>query len=355
MRAESKNVCRDSAIFVSILSKNMRNILFVGFLLLLAGVVPAQTGDAVYNFLRYPSSARANALGGHTVSLVERDPSLIFHNPALLGAEMDGMVNLNYMNYISDINVGSALFTKAVKEKAAWGVGAAFFSNGSFKGMSADNLPTGDFSAKDISMNGFFSYDLSDKWRGGIALKFLYSHYDIYSSLGLCVDAGLSYYNSEKEFSFGFAFKNIGAQLKPYYEERQKLPWDIQLGITKRMTHAPIRFSLMAMYLNRWKFDYVDEVDKEAYEEDKFFKSLVKHFVIGVDYVPSENFWLGVGWNPKTMWDMKLRGGNVLAGFSGGAGVKIKMFDVGVSVAKYHPSALSLLMSVSVTLADFKP
>ena len=52
------------------------------------------------------------------MSLIERDPSLIFHNPALLGAEMDKMVNLNYLNYISDINVGSALFTKAYKEKA---------------------------------------------------------------------------------------------------------------------------------------------------------------------------------------------------------------------------------------------
>lgn len=38
-------------------------------------------------------------------------------------------------------------------------------------------------------------------------MKFLYSNYDIYTSLGLAVDAGLSYYNSEKEFSFGFVFK----------------------------------------------------------------------------------------------------------------------------------------------------
>ena len=98
------------------------------------------------------------------MSLVERDPSLIFHNPALLGAEMDQMVNLNYLNYISDINVGSALFTKAYKEKGAWGVGASFFSQGKIRGMSEEGLPTGDFTAKDISVNGFFSYDLSERW-----------------------------------------------------------------------------------------------------------------------------------------------------------------------------------------------
>ena len=100
--------------------RNMRNILFIFFFSFLLRAVVAQTGDTGYTFLRYPSSARANAMGGNTMSLVERDPSLIFHNPALLGAEMDQMVNLNYLNYISDINVGSALFTKAYKEKGAW-------------------------------------------------------------------------------------------------------------------------------------------------------------------------------------------------------------------------------------------
>lgn len=330
----------------------MKNILIVLFFSFIIQAVAAQSGDQVFTFLRYPASTRVNAMGGNNVSLVERDPSLIFHNPALLGAEMDGMVNLNYMNYIADVNVGSALFTKALKERMAWGIGVTYFSNGKIKGMNAEQVATGDFSAKDINVGGYFSYDLSEKWRGGASLKFLYSNIDVYTSFGLAVDAGLSYYDSERDFSFGFAFKNIGAQLKPYEDDRQKMPWDIQMGITKRLAHAPIRLSVTAMYLNKWKFDYVDNTDKE-YKGDKFFQAFIKHLVIGVDYVPSDNFWLGIGYNPKTTLDMKLQGGNALSGFSGGAGVKIKMFDVGVSVAKYHPSALSFMIGVSTTLSDF--
>lgn len=333
----------------------MRNKRFIYFFLLLALSVSAQDGKDVFDFLRLPTSTRASAMGGHTVSLVERDPSLIFHNPALLGGEMDGMMNLNYMNYISDINVGSAVFTKALNEKSAWGVGASFMSYGTIKETTSENQVVGDISAKDINVSGFYSHDLSERWRGGVSLKFLYSSFAEYASIGLCVDAGLSYYNSEKEFSAGFTLKNIGAQLKAYNEKRQKVPWDIQAGISQKMAHAPIRFSLTAMYLNRWKFDYVDEVNKDTYKEDNFFKSLVKHFVIGVDFVPSENFWVGVGFNPKANMDLKLQNGNGLGGFSAGAGVKIKMFDVGVSLAKYHPSAMSMMISVSTTLADFKP
>lgn len=332
----------------------MRNKLFIWFFSLVTLSVSAQNGDEAFTFLRFPFSTRANALGGHTVALVERDPSLIFHNPALLGPEMDGMINLNYMNYISDVNVGSALFTKAAGERSAWGVGASFISYGNIKEVLPENVVLGDLAAKDINVEGFYTRDLNDKWRGGLSLKFLYSAFADYTSIGLCVDAGLSYYNSDKGFSAGFVLKNIGAQLKPYADERQKMPWDIQMGLTQKMSHAPIRFSLTALYLNRWKFDAVDATDT-GQKGDNFLKTFAKHLILGIDYIPTENFWLGVGFNPKTHMDMKLKSGNALGGFTAGAGVKIKMFDVGVSVAQYHPSALSLMVSISTTLADFKP
>lgn len=332
----------------------MKLIRYIIFFSSLFQFVSAQNGEEVFTFLRYPTSARVNALGGNNISLVERDPSLIFHNPALLGAEMDGMLNLNYMNFVSDINTGSALYTKARGENSAWGIGASFISYGKFKQTSVENLGEGEFSVKDVSINAFYSHNLSERWRGGLALKFLYSSLESYTSIGLAVDAGLSYYDSEKEFAAAITLKHIGAQLKAYDHDRQKMPWDIQLGISKKMAHAPFRLSVTAMYLNKWDFDYIDNADIE-YDGDNFFKKFVKHLVFGIDYIPTENFWLGIGFNPKTNLDLKLQGANGLAGFSGGAGVKIKMFDIGASVAKYHPSALSVMVSVSTTLSDFKP
>ncbi len=339
------------AIFsVHLMMKKVCIVLLSSFVL----SVHAQTGDEVFSFLRYPNSARANALGGNTVALVERDPSLAFHNPGLLGPEMDGMVNINYMSYIADVNFGSALFTKAAGERGAWAIGASYINYGNFKEALPTSEVLGTFSANDVGLHAMYGYDLSERWRGGLTLKFLYSGFADFSSLGLCADAGLTYYNVESGFSAGFALKNIGAQIKPYEDDRQALPWDIQLGLTKKMAHAPIRFSLTAMHLNQWEFDYIDKVNTDA-EGDSFFRALTKHLVFGVDFIPSENFWIGIGFNPKRNMDMKLQSGNALGGFSGGAGVKIRMFDVGVSVARYHPSAMSLMLSVSATLADFKP
>lgn len=330
----------------------MRQLLLLLFISGISLQAFSQEGDEVFGFLRYPTSARANALGGNTVSLIERDPSLMFHNPGLLGSEMDGMVNLNYMNYFSDINVGSAAFTKARGERGAWGIGASFISFGNFKQTSIEDIDEGSFSAKDINITGVYAHDLSERWRGGLAIKFLYSSYEQYSAFGLCADAGLSYYNPDAEFSFGFALKNMGAQLKSYTDKRQKLPWDIQLGVSKKLKNAPIRISVTAMNLNKWKIKYVDKLAEE--DSDPFLKTFVRHLTFGVDYSPSENFWLGVGFNPKANQDMSLKSGNKLGGFSFGAGVKVSKFDVSASVARYHPSATSLMISISTTLADFQ-
>jgi hypothetical protein len=308
----------------------------------------AQDGSGVYGFLRLPASAHVSALGGYNVSIVELDPSTVFHNPALLGGEMDGLINVNFLNYISDVNAGSAVFTKAFKERGSFGLGATYVNYGKIRETSPENVILGTFSAQDMSLQAFYAYDLTDKWRGGLSLKALYSVLADYSSFGLAVDAGLSYFDAENDFSFGLTLKNIGAQLKAYDVERQKVPWDIQAGFTKRLAHAPIRISLTGMYLNRWKLDHTDKSTAE--EKESFIQRVVQHLVLGIDFVPSENFWIGVGYNPKTKADMKLFSGNSLGGFSAGAGIKVSRFNIGVSCAQYHPSASSLMVSVTMRL-----
>ena len=310
----------------------------------------AQAGDDGYAILQLPTSARISALGGYSVSLVEPDPSLVFCNPALLGGETDGRLNVNYMNYIADVNVGSVAFTKAFRERSAWGIGATYINYGSMKEMTVDNEQLGTFSMQDIGLHVFYSYDLSEKWRGGLSMKALYSSIADYSSFGLAVDAGLSYFHSESDLSIGMALKNIGAQLKPYEDIRQNIPWDLRLGVTKRMAHAPLRFSVTAMYLNQWKFKTIDGTSTKS--DDRFLETAFKHLVFGVEFLPSENLWLGIGLNPKRRMDMALASGNGLGGFTIGGGVKVSRFDIGASVARYHPSATSFMVSITMALQN---
>jgi len=314
----------------------------------------AQNGEKVFRFLNLPTSTHVNALGGNNVSLVDNDISLVFHNPAALGEEMNMNINLNYMSYIADIGAGSAIFGKSLNPITTVAAGVTYLDYGNFKRVSEDGISSGDFSSKDIIVSGVFSRDLTPMLRGGVTTKFIYSSYDEFSSFAIGFDVGLSYYKEDKSFSAGLVFKNLGAQLSSYNDERKVgLPWDIQLGLTKKISHAPIRISVTGIYLTQWKFEKINDANGIIDDDDSFFKTFFKHLVFGVDFLPTENFWLGVGYSPKVNSDMKLQDANKFGGFNAGAGIKVKKFNVGFSFSQYAPSATSYHFSLSMDLSKF--
>jgi hypothetical protein len=321
---------------------------FFSFVLCFCLTTPlwAQEGQSAFEYLLVPHSARASALGGTNVSLIENDASLIYDNPAFLGFEMDKTLQLSYLSYVGDVGMGNVLFTKAINERSSWGAGVLFAHYGEMYETTADNIVLGEMPATDLCATVFVAHDLSERWRGGIAGKFLYSNYAHNTAIGLGVDLGLSYYNEDKGFSFGLAGKNIGRQVKAYNEELAKLPWDIQAGITFKPEKAPFRFSLTAVRLHRWKFDDLYSAD------DSFFKTLGKHLILGVDVVPTDNFWIGIGYNIKRGMDMHLAEGNKFGGLSAGAGLKVKRFNVGVAVGKYNTAATSFMFSIATSFAE---
>jgi len=325
----------------------------ISLILFSISIIYGQNGEKVYRFLNLPTSTHVNALGGNNVSLVDNDISLVFHNPAALGEEMNMFLNVNYMSYIADIGSGSAIFGKSLSPISTMAFGVSYITYGNFERYSAEQISEGKFSAKDIVLNGIYSRDLTPTLRGGVTAKLIYSSYDDFSSTAVAFDVGLSYYKENKDFSAGIVLKNVGAQLSTFNDDRVGLPWDVQLGLTKKLDHAPIRVSLTAMYLTQWKFDKIDEANGIESKDDNFLKTMFKHMVIGVDLLPSKNMWIGVGYNPKINSDLKILEGNKWGGWNAGAGIRISKFNVGFSFAQYHPSATSYHFSFSTDISQF--
>ncbi|MDR1783156.1 MAG: type IX secretion system protein PorQ [Dysgonamonadaceae bacterium] len=314
----------------------MKKILTIFFLLISILPLSAQGGESVFTYLQLPSSARTAALGGYNVSVVEPDLSLVYGNPALLGTEMDLILNAGYLSYVGDVGVGNAAFAKSTGEKSAFGVAFNFANYGNMLETTENNEIIGDLKASDICGNLFFSRDLNEKIRGGVTAKFIYSNYYHNTAIGLGVDLGLSYYNEDNGLSFGVAGKNLGRQIKAYEEELADLPWDIQAGLSQKLNHAPIRYSVTFIGLNQW--------------ETPFFR----HLVLGVEMLPTDNFWIAAGYNTKRASDLSLIEGNKFGGFSIGVGLRVKAFEIGCAVGLYHPGATSFMVSLSTCLADFK-
>lgn len=296
----------------------------------------AQESETVYNFLRLPVSAHAAALGGDNITIDDDDPTMVFHNPALASNVSDRSLNLNYMTYMEGVKVASASFVKAYRKRATWAVEAQYIDYGSMKHTTADNEILGIVSAKDVVLGGTFSYALSDKIAGGITAKVVSSNIADYSSMAVAVDLGLNYFNPELNLSVSAVARNLGGQVKAYEDEFEKLPVDLQLGVSKRLGQSPLRFSITMVRMNKW--------------DDKF----INHLVFGAEAFLADNIWIGGGLNPRRTNEMKIEDSESSsshgAGLSFGGGLQLERFKLQVAYAKYHVSASSLLFNVTYTL-----
>lgn len=316
----------------------MKKVVFFALLTLFALKMHGQESQTGYNFLRLPVSAHAAALGGDNVTLIEDDEALIFHNPALLSSVSDKTINLNYMSYMSGANTASASFNKIVKEKASWAVSAQYIDYGKMKETDESNNILGEFSAKDISVAGYFSYMLSDKIVGGITAKFITSYIGDYNSIGIGVDLGVNYYAPDHEWSISAVAKNLGGQIKAYNEEYGKMPIDLQVGVSKRFPNMPLRLSATLVNLNNWD------------------KSFINHAVLGGELLISDQIWLGIGYNFRRANEMKIesnseeKGSSHGAGLSFGGGINLERFHLNVAYGKYHVSSTSLLVNLAYSL-----
>lgn len=300
---------------------------------------------STFNFLELPISSHAAALGGENISIIEDDLTMALQNPALLSCVANKTLNLNYMVYIDGVGVGSAAFSKVINERSAWAVAAQYFGYGKMKHTDAEDNIYGEFSAKDMNFMGVYNYDLSDYWSGGVTAKMIYSHYQEYSSFGIGVDLGLNYYNENSDFSASLVFKNLGGQIVAYDKKRERLPINIQLGISKRLAHAPFRVSITMPMLNNWQSSYTEDGEKQ-----KFTTILLNHFVFGIDFNPSDNFYVSLGYNCRRASEMKINGSSHWAGLSAGAGIQVKRIKIGASFAKYHSVGSSLLFNLAMSL-----
>lgn len=314
----------------------MKKGVFVAIFILFALIIRAQESQEVYSFLRLPVSAHVAALGGDNITISDDDPTLIFHNPALIAGVTDKSLNLNYMTYMEGCKTASASFVKSWKERATWGVSAQYMDYGKMKQTTVENIEQGDFSAKDIALAGTFTYLLGNDFSGGITARFVSSTIGSYSSAAVAVDLGVNYLNEDNGLSLSAVAKNLGGQIKAYDDDFESIPLDLQLGITKRLIGSPLRLSVTLSRLTKWD------------------QGFIKHLTVGGDLLLGTQFYVSAGYNFRRSSEMKIKDSegesNHGAGLSLGGGIQLQRFKLNVGYAKYHVSASSLLINVTYSL-----
>ena len=309
-------------------------------------------GSGVFHFLNLPASSRLNALGGENVSISDDDISMAFINPALLTAHTDKVLQLNYAYYLAGTMFGSAMYGHNYRDNY-FGAAVHYLDYGKMSYADENgNLLGTTFTAKDICVNLMYARQLGPLFRVGATLKPIFSVYEQYTSFAMGADIGGHFQTADSTFQMGLALRNVGWQLKSFYEEdfgqhTEMLPLNLELGLSYRLAHAPLRFSLTAHNLQCWDI-------APAGEKVKWYDMLFRHTIWAVDIVPKSNkFYLTFSYNHRRQAEMNLTDVRSLAGFAFGAGIKIYKFRLGFAMSQYTKSNFTYQVSLSTDINSF--
>lgn len=334
----------------------LRRYILITFALISTFSLVAQDGSNAYTFLNIPMSSRIYGLGGMNISLVDDDVTTIDMNPALLGTEMSGQLALSYMRYVGDSNFAGVRYAHSAGDRGAWSAAIQYFGYGSITETDETGTQLGSLSPKDAAFMVAYSHDITDRLRGGINVKGVYSSYAEYSAFALATDLGINYYNPDNDMSLSVVVANLGGQVKKFYESYDKLPTDVRIGWSQSFGSLPVRFSITAWNLTKWSLPYYEygdgTADTEPKIKDSFGSNLMRHLVFSADLVSSPNWYLGLGYNYKTRTDMQTYHRNMISGFSLAAGISVSNFRVGVALAQPHTGATTFMLNLVANLSD---
>ena len=341
-------------------------------------------GESTYEFLNLTNSARMAALGGNQIALHDStDLNVSYNNPSLLMRGMKNMLAVNYVNYFSGVKYGYAAYSFGTPLPGNFAVGMHYIDYGSFIEALPNGQKTGaTFNAAEYALNMIWSNEYQFKYNRkdslwafskdsshilnhrrltyGINLKPLLSSLESYQSIGIAADLGLSYFSRSGMTVTSLVLRNIGTQITTYYDgaAREKIPFDLQFGISQKLLHAPIRFAATMQHLQKWNLAK-PEVDKtgktDVYIEDPFAKKFMRHLVLGVELLPSPNFTIRGGYNYGMRQELGFKDVMSTVGFSWGFGFKISRFHFNYGSTRFHLSGSSNIISVALNLGqDFK-
>ncbi len=326
-----------------------------------------QTGGRhIYEFVNLSPGSRIAALGGMPIAWRATDPGVVFQNPSLMTDKLDGTVQFSHQFYFADIGTGHFSYSDHLKK---WNLnvqgGAHYINYGDIPQTDIYDNTLGQFKPKETDFYIAVSKTIKERLIIGANLQYIFSTLNNYSSQGLSVNTGISYFNPEKEFGLSLVVKNAGVQITKYNNERETLPFEIQLGFAKKLKHLPLIYHITFQHLENWNLKYDDpnlandgvlfgDVSTDS-EFDNFVGNLLRHFVIGAElnFGKKENFSIRLGYNHLRNSDLSLNDYRSFSGLSWGFGIKIYKFKFDYSNAVYHLAGGTSQITLSTNLNSF--
>ncbi len=339
--------------------------LIISFLLSFSSIAQIG-GKSTYQFLNIISSAKIASLGGYAVAVPDGDIEMAYFNPALIDSSLHQELNLNYVNYFSDINYGFSGYAHKLKKNGIITTSVKYINYGEFILADETSMINGVFSSSETALNigwsNYYKYGL----KYGVNLKFIMSNFYDYTSTGVLIDIGGTWSKPKNGFIAGFVVKNLGSQITTYTPGNfEPMPFEIQAGVSKELKHAPFRFSgnFHNLQVLDFYYDSPNELEStslfgaDVVEEEKLHLAEVffRHFTVASEFLLNKHFNLRIGYNHQRRSELKLREGSKsgLVGFNFGLGVHIKKFKIDYGRSIYSLAGTTNHLSISTNFSKY--
>lgn len=350
----------------------LQRIIFAFLLFGLAGFPGAEAqvngGQQVFQFMTLSPSARITALGGYQIAVKDADLSFAAVNPAALNPQMDGRVVFQHNFFLADLQHGYVAYAHELP-KLGFTVqgGIQYMKYGDIKRADEYGNITGKVEASETAFTLGGARQLTDQISLGLNVRLGLSTLDTYKATALAADAGVMFADTSSRVTVAVVVRNAGVQLSAYDNIKEDLPFDLQIGVSKRLRYLPFRFSVIAHHLHQWNIRYNDPNlkdddilqlgDSEPASSngnngvDNFFRHLAFNgeFLLG----RNEVFQVRFGYNHLRKKELSVRNYRSLAGFSGGVGIKVSRFRIDVGYAAYHLAGGVIHLGIGTNLKDF--
>lgn len=339
----------------------------LGMLFLLpAAPAKAQIGGSrSYGQLDLPASARIAALGGYAIATWDSDPALGYANPALYNPAMDRKLVFAHAFGPAEVQYGHAAYAHHLEgPDLTIGGGLLYRAYGRFDGRDAAGNQTAGFGAGEYALHAGTAYR-SDRLAYGATVKLAYGQLESYTSFAAAVDIGAAYIDTAKRLVAALVLRNIGTPISSYIPgDAEALPFDLQLAISHRLQHLPLRLSLTLHDLYRWDIRYDDpnaanggdllfggtgEDADQAFIADKIFR----HVAVSGEFEFGKNVRVRFGYDHQGRGELAATGRAGLTGFSGGFGIRVKQFRLDYAHQVTHLSGRQNHLTVTTDIAAF--
>lgn len=239
--------------------------------------------------------------------------------------------------------------------------GLQYFNYGKTDETDASGNNLGQFRPTDWMIQVSASRKYEEKWNYGAGLKFISSNYGQFRSNGIAIDIGILFEDTANLVYVSGLVKNLGVQLKKYTGTLAgDLPFDLQVGVTKRLRGAPLSFSITAQQAHRFDISYNDTAfnNENGFANNapgKFtFDKLFRHFVISTTVYLGDKVEVYAGYNFLRRKELSIgSSGNGITGFSIGAGAHLGKLSVRFARAYYQSHSAYNQIGLNLKLNEY--